>query len=551
MNRTRRYLGHGGGKHGNCDREAARPTAIWHVDAQTGRLERHWHRAASKNRPATPAAAGRGGDRRRAAARRAPGGPRAARPSGRFAGLFTALLAVLVPALTRAQDAAPAPVEAAAAGTPQVDSHWPALLGAQFTAVEQNQTRLVSPYQGRYSLDPAGDTQPTETYGVYFGWAPAAWAQLCLDIEKFNGAGVSGATGLAGLANGDVIRQGANNLPKRFYIARRYLRLLLPLSSAVAHQEAGQDQVAGSEATMRLELKVGTFAVNDDFDHNRYAGGTRVEFMNWSLWQNTAWDYAADTRGYTDGFMLGYVSPSWSLRYGAFLMPKFANGQPLEQSFRRARGDQLELTVAPGRFGTVLRLLAFRNRARMGDYAETLAIAAAAGTVPDVVANDREGRRKYGYGINLEQPLADDGDTGIFARYGWNDGKTESFAFTEVDRHFSIGGQLAGARWGRANDRLGVGMVVERLSALHQGYLAAGGSDFLLGDGRLNYGYERIVESYYRLDLPWPSGASGWHHDHPAPRVQLSPDFQYVRNPGYNRDRGPVRFWGLRLHVEY
>jgi high affinity Mn2+ porin len=301
-----------------------------------------------------------------------------------------------------------------------------------------------------------------------------------------------------------------------------------------------QDQLPGTEATTRLELKAGLFGVNDDFDRNRYAGNTRAQFLNWSLWQNTSWDYAADTRGYTRGFEFAYVSPNWSLRYGAFLMPLYANGEPLELSFRNARGENLELALSPWAAGTTLRLLAWRNIARMGIYSEAVAIAAASGQTPNIVADDREGRRKYGLAASLEQPLADDGETGVFARLGWDDGRTESFAFAEVDRHLSFGGQMTGQRWGHADDRVGVAAVELGLSPGHRAYLAAGGSGFLLGDGRLSYGRERLAEVYYRLQLPLTSV-----------RAQLSPDFQYLRNPGYNTDRGPVRFWTLRLHFEY
>lgn len=432
------------------------------------------------------------------------------------------------------------PSRAADDSAGDVDSRWPMLVGAQFTVIDQAQTRLVSPYRGPLSLDPDGDQQPTETYGVYVGWAPIEGTQLYLDAEKFSGAGVSGATGLGGLTNGDVVRQGASYLPKSFYVARGYLRLSLPLGSATARVERAQDQLPGSEATSRVELKAGLFAVNDDFDRNRYAGSTRMQFLNWSLWQNTSWDFAANTRGYSRGIELAFVSTRWTLRYGAFLMPLVSNGQALEPSFRRARGDNLELALTPTPAGPTLRLLAWRNLARMGDYAAALSSAAAAGRAPNIIADDREGRRKFGFGANLEQPLADDGETGVFARLGWDDGRTESFAFAEVDRHVSAGGQVAGGRWGRGEDRVGIAATRLGLSPDHRAYLGAGGSGFLLGDGRLNYGHEQVIEAYYRLQLPVPSV-----------RMHLSPDFQYVRNPGYNTDRGPVRFWALRLHLEY
>ena len=426
---------------------------------------------------------------------------------------------------------------------PGPDSRWPLLLAAQYTFIEQWQSALTSPYQGEHSLRPEGDQQPTHTIGAYSGWAPVSWAQAYFDVEKFMGAGVSGATGLGGPTNGDVIREGAVGLKKEFYIARLYARFMLPIGSDTVRVKRGQDQLPGFEAARRIEFKAGWLSAADDFDRNRYGGSARTQFLNWSLWQNTAWDFAGDTRGYTDGFVFGYISPQWSLKYGMYRMPTVANGQTLE-TLNRAREQNLELTLSPGTLATVVRLLAFLNTARLGDYRQALAIAAAAGTVPDIAADAQNGRHKFGFGVNVEQPLADDGKTGVFARLGWNDGRTEDFVFTEVDRLASFGGDLSGARWRRGEDCLGAAIAVEGLSAPHRDYLAAGGSGFLLGDGRLNYGLEQIFETYYRAQWSWTLAQ--------APiRLQLGPDFQYVQNPGFNRDRGPVRFFALRLHLEY
>ena len=422
------------------------------------------------------------------------------------------------------------------------DSNWPQLVGAQYTGVLQNQSSLSSPYSGPLSLIAAGDTQPSNTFGFYAGWALTDWAQFYFDTEKFMGAGVSHATGLGGLTNGDVVREGANNLGKRFYMARNYLRLMLPLAPGTTRLEHVQDQIAGTEAATRLEAKIGLMAVNDDFDKNRYAGSTRAEFMNWSLWANTAWDYAANTRGYTKGFMIGFISPQWALRFGEYEMPKVANGQPFDPSLARAHGQNLELTLSPWLTGPIVRLLAYQNTAHMGDYETALAIGAKSGKFPDVIATEQQGRRKTGFGVNAEQPLADSGDSGVFVRFGWNDGRSESFVFSEVDRLVSAGGELSGAHWSRADDRLGLAVAIDGLSSPHRQYLAAGGSGFLLGDGRLNYAPEQIFECYYRVELQQINGHL---------RLQLSPDFQFIRNPGYNRDRGPVSFTGLRFHLEY
>jgi high affinity Mn2+ porin len=465
-------------------------------------------------------------------------GPRHAARAGRFAGLAWCLgtACAVCPAVATAD-------EAAATAAPAPTSEQPMLLAAQYTFIEQWQTPLESPYQGIRSLHPDGDRQGTHTIGFYGGWAPRPWGQLYLDTEKFMGAGVSGGTGIGSVTDGDVIHAGEPGLKKDFYIARLYARFMLPLSGELAPVSRGQDQIPGTEASRRLEIKVGRLSVTDDFDRNTFANAARTQFLSTALWNDTAWDFAANTRGYTDGVVVGYVSPDWSLKYGMYRMPLYANGQTLE-TLLRARGQNLELTLGPAAPGTIVRLLAYRNTARMGDYSEALAIAAATGARPDVAATDQQGRHKTGYAVNAEQPLADDGNTALFVRLGWQDGQTEDFAFTEDDRVASGGAQLSGIHWARAEDRLGVGLVLEGLSDVHRDYLAAGGSGFLLGDGRLDYAHEEILETYYRAQWSWAPGGV-------ALRAQLTPDFQYVRNPGFNQDRGPVRFYALRVHLEF
>lgn len=219
-------------------------------------------------------------------------------------------------------------------------------------------------------------------------------------------------------------------------------------------------------------------------------------------------------------------------------MPREANGNKFDSDLRRARGDNVELTYSPsGARAPIVRLLGFVNHARMGSYTDALTRALRVDSVPDIVADDRPGRGKRGWGVNIEQPLADNGETGVFMRVGWNDGVNESFAFTEVDRHFSVGAQVSGVTWQRTNDRLGMAIVQHGIVSVHQRYLAAGGLGFLLGDGRLAYGNEEIFEAYYRVQL--------------GSAAQISPDLQIVRNPGYNRDRGPATVASVRVNLRY
>ena len=439
--------------------------------------------------------------------------------------LYTALLAILILIMVV--------VANAHAEGPEL----PQLLGAQYTLIAQHLFPFPAAYSGPNSLRDDGDTQKTQTFGLYSGMKVWDQLQAYFDLELFKGAAVSNATGLGGLTNGDIVRQGSFNISKRPYVARAYLRYLWPVGEETIDTGRGMDQLPGTEPAKRIEIKLGKFAANDDFDRNRYANSTRTQFQNWSLWNNTAWDFAADTRGYTNGIMAGYVSPKWALKLGIFQMPTIANGPDLDLPLTKSRGENLEFTLQPNHYGTVVRLLAYRNIASMGIYRDATAIGLVQGTVPNVAADDQPGRRKYGFGLNLEQPLADGGETGLFARLGWNDGKTESFAFTEVDRTVTFGAQVAGNHWRRNNDQLGIGFVVNELSADHRNYLAAGGSGFVLGDGALNYGYEKIVEAYYCIQL--------------VKYAQLSPDFQYIENPGYNRDRGPAKVISLRLRLNY
>ena len=173
----------------------------------------------------------------------------------------------------------------------------------------------------------------------------------------------------------------------------------------------------------------------------------------------------------------------------------------------------------------------------MGSYNEALALGRATSTVPDLLLVEKPGGMKYGFGLNFEQPLADEGETRIFGRIGWNDGAHESWAYVESDRHASLGLQVSGRYWGRKEDRFGIAYGMNGLSTPHKNYLAAGGSGMLLGDGRLNYGLEQVLETYYRIQV--------------GQYAQLSPDFQYIQNPGYNRDRGPVEVYSLRLHLYF
>jgi hypothetical protein len=272
----------------------------------------------------------------------------------------------------------------------------------------------------------------------------------------------------------------------------------------------------------------------DLFDGNAYAHDPRTQFLNWTLMGQGAWDYPADTRGYTWGFVLAMAWDEWAFRAGRFAMPLEANQMAMDHDLGRSHGDALEaehghqLGGLPG----TAKLLLYRNTAPMGNYRQSLQASPGA---PDVTATRAQGREKHGWGLNLEQALTQ--DLGLFSRYSWNDGRTETWVFTEVDRSICLGLSLKGGAWGRSDDGIGLAFVENGLSPEHRDYLAAGGYGFLLGDGRLNYASERIAETYYSLRL--------------GKRFTASLDGQRCWRPAYNRDRGPVTLLAARLHLQF
>ncbi len=426
-------------------------------------------------------------------------------------------------------------------GWPENSSTHPAwvplVLGAQANYVLQGALPFHSPYQGPNSFsDIGGDREDlTQVYGVYLGSRLAPGLQAYLDSEMFKGDGLSKGDGLGGYVNGDVLRAGSSNLPNDPYIARAYLRYFYALSPETAKVEAGPDQLPGMEPVSRWEMKIGKMAAVDDFDLNRYANNNRTQFMNYDFLYNTAWDYAADTRGYSYGLVEALYEQSWRTVLGIYMEPNSQNGANFNFDNMRALGYNWEFDLKPNSSGTVVRFLSFFNTGKMGDYDEALAIASETNTVPNILGVEKLGGYRYGFGLNFEQPLADDGDTGVFGRLGWNDGSHETWAYTESDRDLSLGAQVSGVHWGRKQDRVGVAYGVDGLSKAHRDYLAAGGIGMLLGDGNLNYGYEQAMEVYYMIQV--------------NRLVQVSPDFQLIQNPGYNSVRGPVEVFGLRVRV--
>jgi high affinity Mn2+ porin len=358
-------------------------------------------------------------------------------------------------------------------------------------------------------------------------WSGAA---VYLNPEVAGGGGLSKTLGLAGEPNGEAIR--AATMAPKAYIARLYLEQSFDLGSTYEPVLPDQNQLAGRQCTERLTLSLGKMSATDIFDDNTYSHDARTQFMNWSLMTNGAWDYPADVRGYTYGGAVQLVLKEWALRYGLFAMPKEANRSTFDHALAHAHGQALEVEYdisvfdSPGK----VRVTGYLNDAHMGDYRKTLDNPAFGLDI----TKSREYRIKFGGTLNAEQKINE--ELGAFLRAGWDDGRTETFAFTEIDRTFQAGLSLAGKWWDRPEDTVAAAVVVNGLSNDHRAYLAAGGLGFILGDGRLSYAPETILEFYQARFFKF---------------FFVTCDYQFVDNPGYNRDRGPVSIFGLRVHVEF
>ncbi len=395
---------------------------------------------------------------------------------------------------------------------PEVSVHY------GINLITQHLFPFRSPYEGPNSLFSESNTQTTNFDWLSLRFHPFSNLKFQVDYQSGRGLGVGNpdSTGLAGYVNGDAIR--ISSIGTAPYFARYFLQWKQPLTP-----------------DSNVTVDFGKLAVTDIFDTNRYADNPNTQFLNWGLINNLAYDYAADTQGYSKGIALQWVHPNWILKMGSFEEPVSANSPFLSNDLANNHGDQIELDKMFGNLSNpiVVRFLAYENHAHMGNYQKSLEIAALTHTVPNIHDSEIVGAVKYGFGLNFEIPLANHGNTGIFGRWGWNNDQTESFAYTEAGQTFSLGGQISGANWGLPRDYIGIGTVESELSYYHREYLAEGGLGFQLGDGALDYAPEKILEIYY---------------DHQFTKsLSLSPDFQWIEDPGYNAARGPVSVIGIRL----
>jgi hypothetical protein len=468
---------------------------------------------------------------------------RPVRPLARVAGaLLLATILATPPAVTADDDAALLPQPLAEPVGAADSSRW--LFGGQVTAVGL----LVPGFRSPYRNPDVSFGGPDLNHGWSFvatvlgGVRPWDGAIAVAQPEFADGTGAPNVSGLAGYVDGNIIRVA--KVGKAPYFARLYFQQDFPLGDAEAEAEApatpedafmpaGPMALRRARAGSRLEVTAGKFAATDFFDAATVSADPRHRFMNWSLMTNGAWDFAADTRGYTWGVVVALERPGWAVRGAVTLMPTRPNGPDFDGDLLHARSEMVEGEYRyrwAGNAGAV-KLLGWANHARMGAFSDALA-AAAPGQAPQIDAVARRGAVKYGLGLLVDQKV---GSASLFLRASWNDARTEEFVFTQIERAVSAGAEVPTGSWGRAGDHVGVGLALNGLSSGHVRYLEAGGVDFQLGDGRLRYGWETVLEAYYALHL----GRS----------VELSADVQAIANPGMNADRGPAVALGLRLHA--
>jgi high affinity Mn2+ porin len=422
-------------------------------------------------------------------------------------------------------------------------------LGAQLTAVGQVNTPLRSPYANpALSFGPRtspGWSLTTSVIGAVRLWHGAF---VMVMPEFADGSGMPNVGGISGYPDGDIVRVVKAGIAP--YLARTFFHQDIPLSKQRAPADDTElhfeDKFIGGgpaafpgpegEAPFRLEITVGKISTTDVFDVSHVGSDPRHHFLNWSLFAQNAWDYAADTQAYTWGAVVDLEHPWFAVRAGVALMPTTQNGPTLEWDVRHSGSVMLE-----GEVRWYLRhghgsakLLLWANWARMGRFDDALA-AAAPGKPPSVVDVEKPGTRKMGLGLLVDQEITR--DVSAFLRAGINDGQSEPYCFTGTDRSLSAGAEMAGVRWRRPDDRLALGLALGGLSDLHARYLAAGGQTFQLGDGALRRAWEVVIESYYTFGV--------------LRYLELTLDVQAIFNPGMNADRGPTLVFGTRLHAHY
>lgn len=403
---------------------------------------------------------------------------------------------------------------------------------AQTTIINQFKPSFSAKYSGDNSLIASRESAISITSTIYAGAKLWKGASVFINPEMAGGGGLSKALGVADAPNGETFRIG-DSYPA-IYVARLFFTQLFSLSNKYVRQDDDLNQVGGVLPAKYFSITIGKIGIADYFDNNKFSHDPRTQFMNWGLMDNGAWDYPANTRGYTPSIVLMYVTPSNEWHYAISLVPEMANGNTMNWLIKKANSQTLEYThrYRLNDLDGVVKVLTFFTTANMGNYRQSIAASPA---YPDITQTRKYGRTKFGFGINAEQNITT--NLGCFLRASWNDGTNETWAFTEIDRTTSAGLVMPGNKWHRNNDNIGLGFVVSGISNAHKAYLQAGGKGFMLGDGKLNYGAEQLAETYYSAAL--------------NQNIFISGVYQLLINPGYNKDRhGPVNIFSVRVHTK-
>ncbi len=413
------------------------------------------------------------------------------------------------------------------------DSSWNFHL--QATAIDQGYPSFKAPYTGQNSVVPKGQTAFSITSTLYLGHSLWKGASAYWDPEMAGGRGVSSTLGIAGFPNGETFRIG--NPQPTVYTARLFLRQQISLDKDHYEVVEGDEtHVSERVSTSRLTLNIGKFSMGDFFDNSNVSHDPREDFMNWALMNNGAYDYAANTRGYTFGFVAELVKPGWTLRAGTALEPIYANGPDMNWNYSKTNSENVEFEKRYALHGHkgAIRLLGYYNVNKAPKYRDVINnYKDGTDTSLDVVFGTKYGGKKPGLGLNAEQELTS--MINAFFRAGWNNGKTASWAFAEIDNTVSGGIRINGDSWKRKADNFSVALLSNGISKDHRDFLAIGGYGFMLGDGQLpHYGREDIAEVFYECKI--------------FSNVWGTLDYQFVEHPGYNKDRGPVNLFAARVH---
>ena len=406
-------------------------------------------------------------------------------------------------------------------------------LYGQATNVTQWHPGFRAAYSGVNSLQPGRRTEETTDITLYAGRRLWSGAELWINPELDQGRGLDNTVGMAGFPSGEAYKIGANAPYLR--LPRAFVRQTVDLGGDADPVPPMANQLAGTRTANGLTLTVGKFGVTDIFDTNVYAHDPRADFLNWSIIDAGAFDYAADAWGFTYGAAAEWAQGSRTFRAGVFQLSKVPNGKVTAVDF----GQFMVVAEVEQRYqwaGSTgkIKLLGFVNRGRMARYRDAVQLGLSQGTTPDVVPVRREASRP-GVALNIEHAATP--DVGLFARASVNDGSKEAYEFTEINRSWSAGVSVHGKAWGRPDDLLALAGVVNGLSGAARAYFAAGGVGILIGDGGLHAGAEKIVEANYVVRL----------NSHLA----IALDYQHASHPAYNRDRGPVSLYAVRVHSDF